>query len=206
MSGCGGRVTAGHLDVSDAAATTAAIQAAAAELGGIDILVNNAGVYPPTPLEDLDAEGWSRVLGINLDGAFTCVRACLPFMVDAPRGATIVNITSTGAHRPQAAGMTAYVASKHALDGLAKSLALELGPRGVRALAVAPTMVATPGLTALAAGGDVDALAQRIHEAIPLRRVAAPEDVARVVLFCVSDLASFVTGSTIFVDGGAMTV
>lgn len=197
--------TAGRLDVSDPDSVSAAVASVFETLGPVDILVNNAGIYPPNLIADLTLDRWRRITGVNLDGALLCARAVADGMCRSGRG-VIVNITSTGATRPQSAGMAAYVASKHGLDGLTKALALEYGPSGVRALSVAPTMVATPGLAALSAGADVSDLAARIDSMIPLRRVGSPDDVARVVLFCVSDLAAFVSGSTIYVDGGGMTV
>ncbi len=201
----GGAAAGGRLDVRDAAEVQAVLSAVAADHGPVDILINNAGIYPPILLDDLAPERWHEVFGVNLDGALACARAVAPGMKAAGRG-VIVNVTSTGAHRPQSPGMAAYVASKHGLDGLTKSLALELGPAGIRVLSIAPTLVATPGIARLAEGQDVSELASRIDQAIPLRRLAQPDEVARVALFCVSELASFVSGSTILVDGGGMTV
>jgi NAD(P)-dependent dehydrogenase (short-subunit alcohol dehydrogenase family) len=199
------KAIAGRLDVSDPENVEATLAGVANELGTVDILVNNVGIYPPIPLGELDLARWRRVLQTNVDGALLCARAVAPGMIKA-RSGVIVNITSTGAARPQTAGMAAYASSKHALDGLTKALALEYGPFGIRALSVAPTLVATPGVVALSAGTDVSELAARIDSMIPLRRAGVPDDVARVVLFCVSELAAFVSGSTIYVDGGGMTV
>jgi NAD(P)-dependent dehydrogenase (short-subunit alcohol dehydrogenase family) len=122
-------------------------------------------------------------------------------------GGVIVNISSIEGHRAGGPGLCAYVTSKHAVEGLTKSMAVELGPAGIRVLAVSPTIVQTPGLDELAPmieaaglGNIVEQLASRV----PLGRAAQPDDVARMVLVCASDLATLMTGSTLFVDAGAM--
>lgn len=202
----GGRASGGFMDVGDAEAVERVIADACVKLGPVDILVNNAGIYPPALLADLDSAAWHRVTRINLDGAFYCARAVAAAMTKHSRHGVIVNITSTGGSRAPSAGMAAYIASKHGLEGLTKSLAVELGPQGIRVMSVAPTLIATPGLHALSAGADVSDLAARIQHTIPLRRIGAADEVARAVLFCASDLASFVSGSTIYVDGGVMAM
>lgn len=169
------------------------------EFGRLDVWVNNAGIYPFQPLLDMDDEEWRRVLAVNLDGAFAGSREAAKRMIEAGNGGVIVNITSTAAFRSHGAGLAHYVASKHAVHGLTKSLAVELAPHGIRALAVAPTAIKTPGTELMTASEDVlDALVATL----PLGRIGVPDDIARAVLFCASDLASFLTGSTIVVDAG----
>jgi NAD(P)-dependent dehydrogenase (short-subunit alcohol dehydrogenase family) len=201
-------VRAQQLDVSDPRAVDRVVTSAAANGNGIDILVNSAGIYPPTPLADFDLDTWQRVFDINVTAALLTARAVAPHMQASGRG-VIVNITSTAAVRPQSPGLAAYVGSKHALEGLTKSLALELGPAGIRVLAVAPSVVITPGMEQQFGDGDdasVNAVLDHLAAATPLRRIMSADEVARAVLFAVSDLASFITGSTILVDGGAMTL
>lgn len=203
----GARAVPFEADVAAAGSAAALAACAEDELGSLDIWVSNAGIYPATPLLELDDDEWRRVLAVNLDAAFAGAKEAARRMVAAGRGGVIVNISSTAAYRVAGPGFVHYTVAKHGLDGLTKSLAVELGPHGIRVLGVAPTVVATPGLERLkaesaAAAADVEALAARL----PLGRVARPEDVAHVVLFCVSDLAGLMTGSTLLVDAGEMAL
>jgi NAD(P)-dependent dehydrogenase (short-subunit alcohol dehydrogenase family) len=196
------RVMACALDVGDSASLAAAADRAVAELGGLEIWVNNAGIFPTTgPAIDATDEFIDRMLRINARGTYAGAREAARRMVG---GGVIVNIASTAGFKA-GAGISAYVASKHAVVGITKALALELGPLGIRVLAVAPTIIDTPGvqdqMAPLAAAGlDVQARAA----ANPLGRVGVPDDVARVVLFCCTDLAAFMTGSTVAVDAGVL--
>ncbi len=178
---------------------------AIAEFGRIDVWVNNAGVYPATPVLELTDEQWRHVLAVNLDGTFTGAREAARRMVGGGHGGVIVNITSTASYRSHGGGLAHYVASKHAVHGLTKSLAVELAPYGIRVLAVAPTAVDTPGVEAARAGfeaaGMGDLVAHLASE-LPLGRIGVPDDIARVVLFCAGDLSAFMTGSTLVVDAG----
>jgi NAD(P)-dependent dehydrogenase (short-subunit alcohol dehydrogenase family) len=201
----GARIIGTHLDVADTASIVACADLAVDELGGLDIWVNNAGIYPSTPLLDLTDESWDAVLDVNLRGSFVGAREAARRMSGAGRGGVIINIASTAGYQAGGPGVAHYVSSKHAVRGLTKSLAVELGPQGIRALAVAPTLIETPGIEAgreafrEAGLGDIlDSYAERL----PLGRVGVADDVARVVLFAVSDLAEFMTGSTLLVDGG----
>ena len=162
--------------------------------GPLDILVNNAGVWLPTPVDgDGWEENWRTVLSTNLDAV---AELCRRFVQRAKPGDCIVNITSRASHRGEA-GYSAYAASKAAVNALTKSLATELGPRGVRVNAVAPGWVRTDMTTA--ALGRMGSL----PEPIPLGRVAEPGDVAGPVLFLCSELARYVTGVVLDVCGGA---
>jgi len=203
VSATGRRVVLGcELDIADSASLAAAADRAVAELGGLDIWVNNAGIFPTTgPAVDVDDAFLDRMMQVNVRGTYAGAREAARRM---DGGGVIVNLTSTAGFKASA-GISAYVASKHAVVGITKALALEFGPLGIRVLAVAPTIIDTPGvreqLTPLAAAGvDVEA-----HVAAnPLGRMGVPDDVARVVLFCCSDMAAFMTGSTVAVDAGAL--
>ena len=202
---CDAHVVGTHLDVRDPASIAACADFAVAELGGLDVWINNAGIFPSAPVLDMTDEQWDRVLEVNLRGTFVGARESARRMVAAGHGGVIVNIASTAGYQAGGPGLSHYVASKHGVRGLTKSLAVELGPLGIRVLAVAPTLIETPGVDAgaeafRAAGlGDViDAYAERLA----LGRVGVPDDVARVVLFCATDLALFMTGSTLLVDAG----
>ncbi len=193
------------LDVSDAESIRACVERAVQEFGRIDIWVNNAGIYPSVPVLEMSDDDWDRVLDINLRGSFIGAREAAARMVGAGHGGVILNVASTAGFKAGGPGVAHYVSSKHAILGLTKSLAVELGPHGIRVLAIAPTLIDTPGIAAgqeafRAAGlGDLlDSYAARL----PLGRIGVPDDVARVALFCASDLALFMTGSTLLVDGG----
>ena len=165
--------------------------------GRIDILVNNAGIIRRAATAEPEArEVWDAVLKVNLDGAYNMVTACLDALVEA-RGA-IVNLASTHAF---VAGpkSTAYTVSKSGIHSLTFSLAAELGPKGVRVNAVAPGYTETP--MNLAAVG-APAFSERFGPRTPLGRPAQPEDIALPVVFLASDMARYVTGVTLRVDGG----
>jgi NAD(P)-dependent dehydrogenase (short-subunit alcohol dehydrogenase family) len=203
----GGRAIGVELDVTDSAAVEAVVARTVAELGGLDILVNNAGIFPIFPVLAMPDEEWDRVLRTNLYGAFYCAREAGRQM--AGKSGVIVNIASIQAFRAGAPGLAPYTSSKGALVAFTKALAVELGPMGVRVLAVAPTVVDTPGLQAnmpiFEAAGVADII-ETVSATLPLGRTAVPDDVARVVLFCASDLAALMTGDTLLVDAGHLTV
>jgi NAD(P)-dependent dehydrogenase (short-subunit alcohol dehydrogenase family) len=202
---CGSEVLATALDVSDPTSVSAAAEAATAALGGLDVWINNAGVYPSTPLLKMSEEDWDHVLDINLRGTFLGCRESARRMIDAGRGGVIVNVASIAGLRGRQAGVGHYVASKHGIVGLTKQLALELAPDGIRVLAVAPTTILTPGVeSALAGRAAEEGVEVERLLAGTMGRAGRPDDVARVVLFCASDLSMFMTGSTLLVDGGEM--
>ncbi|HEX3930005.1 MAG TPA: SDR family NAD(P)-dependent oxidoreductase [Nocardioides sp.] len=181
--------------------------------GRLDIWVNNAGIYPVHPTLSMTPDEWRSVLSLNLDGTFFGAQAAGRRMVERGQG-VIVNVASTSAFRVSNDGVAHYAASKSAVTGLTRALARELGPAGVRVLGVAPVLTVTESTAAStrqvaaaqASGTTEDAVLDRYASRIPLRRTATPEDIARVVLFCVSDLAQYVTGHTVPVDGGFLVV
>jgi NAD(P)-dependent dehydrogenase (short-subunit alcohol dehydrogenase family) len=196
----GGAVLATLLDVTDPASISFVADLAVAQLGGIDIWVNNAGVYPSTPVLEMSDDDWERVIRLNLSGTFIGSREAARRMVAAGHGGVIINLSSIAGIRGRAPGIAHYVASKHGIIGVTRQLALEFAPAGIRVLAVAPTTIVTPGVEA-GLGNPVD-LEQRLSG--PLGRAGRPDDIARVVFFCASDLSMFMTGSTVLVDGGDM--
>ncbi|MET7539401.1 glucose 1-dehydrogenase [Streptomyces sp. NPDC005507] len=197
------RAQAVRLDVVDADSVSAAADLAMTELGGLDIWVNNAGVFPSTAVLDMTVEEWDDVFAVNARGTLLGAREAARRMRAGGHGGVIVNIVSTAGFRGTAPGLAAYVASKHAARGLTRQLALELAPFGVRVLGVAPTYVPTEGnrAAAAAAGVDPDELTALMQPSV-LGRVGVPDDIARVALFCASDLSVFMTGSTLLADGG----
>ena len=194
-----------ELDVTNGTSIAAAADRAVRELGGLDIWVNNAGIYPSTPLLDMTDQDWDKVLDVNLRGTFIGAREAGRRMAEAGHGGVIINLASTAGYRAAGPGIAHYVSSKHAVRGLTKSLAVEFGPRGIRVLALAPTLIETPGIeegrAAFQAAGLGDMLEQMAQRE-PLGRVGVPDDIARVALFCASDLAMLMTGSTLLVDAG----
>jgi NAD(P)-dependent dehydrogenase (short-subunit alcohol dehydrogenase family) len=187
-------------DVTDAAAVRAAVDEAAAALGGLDGLVLCAGVFHnrliPTHL--LGDEQWDRTLAVNLTGAFSTLRAALPHLVSGGGGAIVV-VASTAARVPQPGG-AAYAASKAGVAALARTVALEYAVHGIRCNAVLPGYLATP-MTAKAL--SIPDLRAGIERAIPQHRIADPAEVAAVIRFLLSGAASYTTGEEVVVDGGS---
>ena len=198
----GRRVIGVRLDVGDPDSIVAAADRAVSELGRLDVWVNNAGISHATgPATDVSVEFIDRMIAINARGCYLGAREAAKRM---PNGGVVVNLASTTGFRGSA-GISVYVASKHAVVGITKALGLEFGPLGVRVLGVAPTVIDTPGVREemaplLAAGVDV---AKRAA-ANPLGRMGVADDVARVVVFAASDMAAFMTGSTLAVDAGRL--
>ena len=199
---CKGRVLGVFADVTDSASVVAAADTAVSQLGGLDIWINNAGIYPTKPLLEMRDEEWDKVLDINLRGTFIGAREAARRMVAAGRGGVIVNLSSMAGVRAMTAGIAHYGASKTGIRGLTRQMALELAPHNIRVLAVAPTLIATEGV--LGAGESARSVGVDIAKNLTslLGRGGVPDDVARVVLFCASDLAIFMTGSTLLVDAG----
>ena len=199
----GSRVIAAAIDVSDEAQVAKAADRVMAELGGLDIWVNNAGLYPNVGILDVAIEDWDQVMAVNLRGVFIGGRQAARRMIDTGKGGVIVNVVSTAGFKGVAPGVTSYVTSKHGVRGMIKQMALELAPHNIRVLGVAPTFCKTEGNMAALAH-----LPERVRSEISatmsslLGRVGVPDDIARAVLFCASDMAMFMTGSTLLVDAG----
>ncbi len=187
-------------DITDADQLSAAVTAASRG-GNLDILVNNAGIYPTTgPIDKVTDSFVSRMLEVNVRAQYSAAREAARAMKN---GGAIVNLASIAGIRG-GANITAYSASKGAVIALTRAFANELGPRGIRVNAIAPGIIDTPGvqeqMAPLKAGGlDIDAAIA----ANPLRIAGQPDHIARVTLFLVSELAAFITGQTVVVDGGA---
>ena len=163
--------------------------------GNIDILVNNAGITKDGLMMRMDEAAWDAVIGTNLKSAFNFIHACTPIMA-RQRSGSIINMSSVVGVSGNA-GQCNYSASKAGLIGLSKSIAKEMGPRGIRSNCIAPGFIATDMTEALP-----ENLRQEWEKQIPLRRGGQPEDVAKVALFLASDLSSYVTGQVINCCGG----
>ena len=188
-------------DVSDVQSCRALMAATVDAFGQIDSLINNAGVNFVKPTLEMNEADWDRVIDVDLKGTFLCSRYALEVMVPRKQG-NIVNIASvhTVATLPEAAP---YAAAKGGVDMLTKALALEFAPYGIRVNAVSPGLTATQIWQDLQdAAEDVEAARRHWYDNIPMERVQTPREVANVVMFLVSDAASYVTGTNVFSDGG----
>jgi len=204
-------IGAAAADVSDPAQVERLFDDALVHLGGLDVLVNNAGIAGPTgPLEDCPPEAWRRTLAVNLDGQYLCARRAIPVMKAAKRGA-IVNLSST-------AGLfgfplrAPYAASKWAVIGLTKTLAMELGPWGIRVNAICPGSVEGPRIDrviaadAAARGVDAEAVREAYLRQTSMRTFVGTADIAQMVLFLCSEAGAKISGQALSVDGHTETL
>ena len=189
-------------DVSDGASAQAAIDRVVSELGGIHVLVNNAGITRDNLLFKMSEEDWDLVMGVHLKGAFLMTKAAQKHFVEQKYG-KILNLSSVSALGNR--GQANYSAAKMGVQGFTRTLGIELGPFGINANAIAPGFIATEMTDATAArlGIEVDKFREMNAEANPVRRVGHPEDIAAAAAFLCSDEASYITGQTLYVDGGA---
>ena len=190
-------------DVTDRPSVDAAVAAVTEAYGAPTILVNNAGLDAFTPFLDITLEHWNRVLEVNLTGTFLCCQAVVPWMLEAGWG-RIVNISSSSAQGGQPL-MTHYASSKAAVIGFTKSLALELGPKGITVNTIPPGFIDTPMLRKSEAKGLLGQGVEHHEQTTPVRRVGRPEDIAATCSFLVRDEASYITGQVIGVNGGRNT-
>jgi len=191
----GRRALALAVDVADAAACENAIKQTVKEMGGIDILINNAGINDDGLLMRMKEEQWQRVLDVNLNGAFYCAKAALRPMLKSGSG-RIINISSVVGQMGNA-GQANYAASKAGLIGFTKSLAKEVGSRGITANAIAPGFISTDMTHVMSEEAKTALLTQ-----IPMGTLGEPEDVAKLALFLASPAARYITGQVMNVDGG----
>jgi 3-oxoacyl-[acyl-carrier protein] reductase len=197
----GGHAVGLVADVSDREQVQAAVESLVRHFGGLHILVNNAGVIRDNLLFKMTDDDWSTVMNVHLGGAFLCSQIAQAHMVAAKYG-RIVNMSSASALGNR--GQANYSAAKAGLQGLARTLAIELGPFGVTANAIAPGFIETPMTKATAerTGTTIEALRERVASAVPVRRGGTPEDVANVVAFFAAEESGYVTGQVVYVDGG----
>lgn len=185
-------------DASDFAQADKLINDMVADFGTLDILVNNAGITMDNLLLRITEEAWDKVINVNLKSCFNTVKAATKPMMKQ-RGGSIINMTSVVGLKGNA-GQTNYSASKAGIVGFTKSVALELGSRGIRSNAIAPGFIETE-MTAVLDPKTV----QGWRDAIPLKRGGRPEDVADACVFLGSDLSTYITGQVLQVDGGMLT-
>ena len=190
----GGKARSLPLDVTN----PDAVRDAFASLDRLDILVNNAGINRPQPFLEVDEPTLDLLLGLNVRAAFIVAQAAARLMV-ARGGGVIINISSQMGHVGSERNRTVYVMTKHALEGLTKAMAVELAPKGVRVVSIAPTFIETPLSKPFL---DDPETRKWILERIPLGRIGTVEEVASAVVFLASPAAALVTGSSLLVDGG----
>lgn len=199
----GGRALAVEADVADRAALDGAVAEVRSGLGPITVLVNNAGIEDFSPFADVDDDLWDRMMAVNLKGTYHATQAVLPDMVTGAWG-RIINLTALGA-QIGAANMVHYTASKGGVTAMTRSLAVELGPKGITVNAVSPGFLLTP-MAQRAIDGDLFPVPyQEIVATYPIPRVGQPEDAAAAIAFFASEEASYITGQTLGVNGGCCT-
>jgi NAD(P)-dependent dehydrogenase (short-subunit alcohol dehydrogenase family) len=181
-------------DVTDAAAVAETIAA----LGALDVVVNSAGANIPEPFLDVSEEHLDSLVALNLKGVFLVTQAAVRAMVAAGKPGTVINISSQMGHVGDA-NRSVYCATKHAVEGLTKALAVELAPRGIRVNTVAPTFVETP---MTAPFFEDEGFRESVLARIPMGRLGSVEDVAGAVVFLASPAAGLITGASLLVDGG----
>ncbi len=190
----GGQARPLPFDVTDSAAARGAI----AGLPRLDILVNNAGVNRPQAFLEVDEATLDRMIALNIKAAFVVAQAAARHMVERGRG-VIINMSSQMGHVGSERDRTVYVMTKHAIEGLTKAMAVELAPKGVRVVSIAPTFITTPLTAPFFENAEFK---KWVEDRIPLGRIGTVEEVANAVLFLASPAASLVTGSSLLVDGG----
>ncbi len=197
IAAAGGEAIALAIDVRDGEAVTGAVVTTSARLGAPDVLVNNVGGTFHAPFLETNEKGWDALVRANLKTVLHGTRAVAPGMIDGGRGGSIVNVVSIEAVRA-APGYAVYAACKAAVVSFTRSMALELGPHRIRVNAVAPDICMTEGLERMIGAAD----RERHTFIVPLGRAGLPADVAGAIVFLASDLAAYVTGVVIPVDGG----
>lgn len=192
-----GRVIGMRVDVTDRASVDAMVDTALAEFGRIDCLVNNAGITQDARLAKMSEAQFDQVVSVNLKGVFNCTQAVVPAMTQQGSGVILIASSVVGLYGNF--GQTNYAATKAGVIGFTKTWARELGPKGIRTVAVCPGFIQTPILATIP-----EPVMQKMVEKVPLGRLGQPEEIARVYAFLASDDASYINGAVIEVSGGIM--
>jgi 2-deoxy-D-gluconate 3-dehydrogenase len=204
-----GKVASLAVDVTDPTAGQRMVDECVAAFGGVDILVNNAGIYPMSPMLDITREAWQKVIDVNLTGLAFVSKAVGSRMVEQGNGGKIINIASIDALHPSMVGLAAYDSSKGGVLMFTRAFALEMAQHGVNVNAIAPGGINTEGTSVpLQNSGmtaeQMAAMMEQFAAQIPVGRMGAPDDIAKVVVFLASPASDYVTGELIVVDGGRL--
>ncbi len=196
-------------DVSLASDVQKIVEKVTSLFGGVDILVNNAGIYPSKPIAQMEPEDFDKVISVNLKGVYLTTKYISNQMIRQGKGGRIINITSIDALHPSAIGLAHYDASKHGVWGFTKNSALELAQHKIWVNAIAPGGILTPGVQAqqsnnLAGSIDMTKVMEAFLQKIPMHRLGDPDDIGKVALFLASEMASYITGTQLVVDGGVL--
>jgi len=197
VANAGGETLAVRVDVTDRESVDAMVAATLARFGRIDCLVNNAGITKDARLVKMTEQQFDSVMSVNLKGVFHCTQAVVPTMLEQESGVILIASSVVGLYGNF--GQTNYAATKAGVIGFAKTWGRELGPKGIRTVAVCPGFVATPILETIP-----PAVMQKMVDKVPMGRLGQPEEIARVYAFLASDDASYINGTTIEVSGGIM--
>ncbi|CAG0996139.1 3-oxoacyl-[acyl-carrier protein] reductase [Methanosarcinales archaeon] len=197
IKNAGGEAFFARLDVSNREQAKQVVKETIAKYGRVDVLINNAGIIQDALVVKMTEEQWDKVININLKGPFNCIQAVVEQMISQGSG-VILNISSIVALYGNV-GQTNYAATKAGLVGMTKTLAKELGKKGIRVNAVAPGFIYTPMTETMP-----EKILEMMKEKTPLKRLGTPADVASTLLFLASDDASFINGAVISVDGGLL--
>ena len=195
------------VDVSNEDDVKKMIAACQQQFGSVDILVNNAGIYPSMPIASMPLEDFEKVIHVNLRSVFLTTKYASEVMKQQGTGGRIINITSIDALHPTMVGLAHYDASKHGVWGFTKNSALELAQHKIWVNAIAPGGILTPGAQATQQPGlgvDMKAQAEAFLAKIPMNRMGEADEIGKVALFLASDMASYMTGEQIVVDGGIL--
>ena len=196
----GGEASFQACDVGDSAQVNALIAAAVARYGGLDVLVNNAAILDTTEFLEIEEKDWDRVVRVNLKGYFLCAQAAARQMVKQGRGGAIINMSSVNAV-VAIPNIAAYVACKGAVNQLTKTMALALADKGIRVNGIGPGTILTDMARQVMTD---DAARRRILSRTPLGRPGEPDEIAAIAVFLASDESSYITGQTIYADGGRL--
>ena len=190
-------------DVSESSVVQQSVEAVRSRFGRIDILANNAGIAPSIPLLEMADAARNEVFDININGTWNCARAVLPVMIKQ-RGGRIINVSSITGPMVSGKNLTAYSASKGALSGFTRALALEVAEHGITVNAILPGTFDTPMMRDIAAtrSSEPERYLRELGQGMPLGRLGTPEDIGDLAVFLASDRSRYITGTEIVIDGG----
>lgn len=203
ISDSGQKATGFKVDVTDASRVQQAVQQVLKQFGKVDILVNNAGIYPYMPFVEMPGEVRDSVIDVNIKGVWNCTKAVIPGMIKQKYG-KIINISSVSGPMVSSKGATIYSASKGAVSGFTRALALEMAEHGINVNAICPGFIDTPGLRNWVSkiGMEPDEYIKKLAESMPLGRLGSIDEVGDLAVFLASEESKYITGTEIVIDGG----